>query len=219
MEGVFSFTVTNFFFDSFILVLTVISGLLLIYGLAKLRGPLPEINQEIIARRRNRISRIQNEQPRTIQNTRTRSRASSRRSTPTGSSARTSRTSRTSRSRSRRKRKKKKKRRAPSRKTTKTTKTIKLGQLKPRTGNLSLDDFKCIHCFRLPELKKDKDRGIVVCPHCRFPSHADEFREWLRNSTLCSRCDTPLPKSYVRNPPIIPVDVYLKAMKKLLKRK
>lgn len=214
IRNIFSITVTTTYYDSLILIFIAIAGVILLYGFFKKRTPLPEINQDLIARRRERVSNIQNAQPRSIESSRTTTRPRSRsRSSSTSSRSRTANTSR-----SRTKRSKKTKRKTkPKRKPKTVKKSVKLGQLKPRSGNLTIDDFKCIHCFRLPELPKDDGRGIVVCPHCRYPSHADEFKSWLQNSTLCSRCDTPLPKSYVRNPPIIPIDIYLKAMKKLLK--
>ena len=227
-RNVFSFYVTNYYFDSILVILTVFAGIMLVYGIIKRRNPLPEINQDMITRRRNRISNIQNAQPRSIETTRRRSQSSSSRSsTPTrttrrSSSSRSTRTTRrtSSRSRSKKKKKSKRKPKPKARKKIKTTKkSVKLGELKPKSGNLSIDDFKCIHCFRLPELPKDRGRGIVVCPHCKYPSHADEFKDWLKNSTLCSRCDSPLPGSYIRNPPVIPVNVYLRAIKKLLSKK
>ena len=84
---------------------------------------------------------------------------------------------------------------------------------KPKGLNLTSEDFKCIFCFELPKLPSDKGRGIILCPKCKYPAHADEFREWLKDSTLCSRCDSPIPSSYVRNPKVISVRDYLKVIK------
>lgn len=88
-----------------------------------------------------------------------------------------------------------------------------LKQLRPKAGTLSLDDFKCIFCFQLPKYPEDKGRGIVICPKCNHPSHADEFREWTKNSNLCSRCDSPLPARFLSNPEIISVRTYAAAIK------
>jgi hypothetical protein len=83
--------------------------------------------------------------------------------------------------------------------------------MRPKTGVLSKEDFMCIFCFELPN-PSDKD-GIVLCPHCRYPAHYHEFKEWVRTSKLCSRCDGVLPSSFIRNPKVIPVKTYLKAYK------
>ncbi len=90
--------------------------------------------------------------------------------------------------------------------------------IKPKAGHLTREDFKCIFCFNLPSYPADKGRGIVVCPKCKHPAHADEFREWLENSSLCSRCDSLLPAQFRRNPQIIPVKTYLAVMKALAKK-
>jgi len=90
-------------------------------------------------------------------------------------------------------------------------------KLTPKAGTLTMEDFKCIFCFQLPT-STDTGRGIVVCPNCRHPAHADEFKEWTATSNLCSRCDAPLPANFRRNPEIIPVKTYLKLMKLLSKK-
>ena len=205
------------YFDLILIILSIISlFLLIVYGIIGRRESLPEISRDLIARRRSRIENLQSAQP-AVQRTRptTTSRTSSRsrtRRTPRGTTQRTTRrtttktkssqktTSRTSRSRT-------------------PTKTIKLGSIVPKAGMISEDDFMCIFCFRLPKLPEDRNRGIVVCPHCRHPAHADEFRDWTRSSNLCSRCDTPFSPSFIRNPRVIPVNVYLKAMEKILKKR
>ena len=84
--------------------------------------------------------------------------------------------------------------------------------MRPKTGALTKDDFKCIFCFELPTTS-DGHRGIVVCPNCRYPAHADEFKNWVRTSHLCSRCDGVIPSSFRRNPKVIPVKEYLRAYK------
>lgn len=92
-----------------------------------------------------------------------------------------------------------------------STSTKELAKMRPKTGVLSKEDFMCIFCFELPS-SSDRD-GIVLCPHCRYPAHYREFKEWIRNSKLCSRCDGVLPSSFIRNPKVIPVKTYLKAYK------
>ncbi len=85
-------------------------------------------------------------------------------------------------------------------------------QMRPKTGKLTKDDFKCIFCFELPSTS-DGHRGIVICPNCRYPAHVDEFKNWMRTSNLCSRCDGIIPSSFRRNPKVIPVKEYLRAYK------
>ena len=85
-------------------------------------------------------------------------------------------------------------------------------KMKPKTGKLTKDDFKCIFCFELPTTS-DGHRGIVVCPNCRYPAHVDEFKNWMRTSNLCSRCDGVIQSSFRRNPKVIPVKEYLRAYK------
>jgi len=87
-------------------------------------------------------------------------------------------------------------------------------QYKPKGSVLSAEDFKCIFCFQLPKLPDDESRGIILCPHCKHPAHADEFKDWSRNSNLCSRCDGVIPENYRRNPEVIPTKRYLMIMKK-----
>jgi hypothetical protein len=83
--------------------------------------------------------------------------------------------------------------------------------IRPKTAVLSNEDFMCIFCFELP--KSSDKGGIVLCPHCRYPAHYHEFKDWVRNSKLCSRCDGVLSSSFIRNPKVIPVKKYLKAYK------
>ena len=85
-------------------------------------------------------------------------------------------------------------------------------RMRPKTGALTKDDFKCIFCFELPTTS-DGHRGIVLCPNCRYPAHVDEFKNWVRTSHLCSRCDGVIPSSFRRNPKVIPVKEYLQAYK------
>ena len=85
-------------------------------------------------------------------------------------------------------------------------------RMRPKTGMLCQDDFKCIFCFELPSTS-DKQGGIILCPNCRYPAHADEFQNWVRTSNLCSRCDGDIPRGFRRHPTIIPVKEYLRAYK------
>ncbi len=98
-------------------------------------------------------------------------------------------------------------------------KSSSMDQYKPKAGILTLDDFKCIFCFKLPSLSADKNRGIVLCPKCKHPAHEDEFREWTKVSSLCSRCDAPLPSNFIRNPTIIPLKKYIEVIEDFKKRK
>lgn len=94
----------------------------------------------------------------------------------------------------------------------------KYQSMRPKAGIISSEDFKCIFCFELPKYPQDKYRGIVLCPNCKHPAHADEFKNWARNSPLCSRCDSEISASFRRNPTIIPVKDYLEAAKFWIKK-
>jgi len=107
---------------------------------------------------------------------------------------------------------------AASSKSQKSKSISNYAKYKPKGLNLTTEDFKCIFCFELPKLPSDKGRGIILCPKCKYPAHADEFREWLKDSTLCSRCDSPIGSSYVRNPKVISVRDYLKVIKMFSKK-
>ncbi|MFX1344685.1 MAG: hypothetical protein ACFFBC_09825 [Promethearchaeota archaeon] len=84
---------------------------------------------------------------------------------------------------------------------------------KPTAARLSTEDFKCIFCFKLPKLPEDRGRGIILCPTCRYPAHADEFKDWLRSSNLCSRCNAPIPVNFRKNPKILSVKNYIVILK------
>ncbi len=107
----------------------------------------------------------------------------------------------------------------PIRRSQSTIKQVNFKLYRPRAANLSIEDFKCIFCFRLPEYPKDNGRGIILCPNCRYPAHADEFRDWLRTSGICSRCNAPIPLNYKRNPKIISVKNYTVIYRAFLKKK
>jgi hypothetical protein len=65
----------------------------------------------------------------------------------------------------------------------------------------------------LPKFPEDKGREIILCPNCRYPAHADEFKDWLRSSNLCSRCNAPIPNNYRRNPKTLSIKNYLIVLK------
>ncbi|MHA1273477.1 MAG: hypothetical protein ACTSQS_08585, partial [Promethearchaeota archaeon] len=221
------------YFDLVLLMMSAISLLLLlIYGVARHNRPLPDLTRDYITQRRARIDRLQTmtpTRPTTTPRTTTTPHNTSRTSTRTNprgttttrraiqrSTATTPNSMRTATSSSKQKQQSKK---SIKPKVNSVTKKYNIKEIKPKAGVLSIDDFKCIFCFELPKLPQDQNRGIVICPHCRHPAHIDEFKDWAKNSNLCSRCDTPLPASFIKNPKTIPVSVYLKAMKILLKKK
>lgn len=210
------------YFDLLLLIFSLI-GLItaIVYGVILRERALPRLNADYIARQRQRARQLSNtpvttsrSRPRTSSR-RTTSQSSSRdsrRTTPTGtvrSSSRSS-SSRTTTSRSSSRQKSRPASRTPSKK-------YSLKALRPKAGALSKDDFRCIFCFQYPNLERDRSRGIILCPICKFPAHADEFLDWHKSTNLCSRCDSAIPQSFLRNPEIIPVSVYLKAMKALRK--
>ncbi len=94
-------------------------------------------------------------------------------------------------------------------------KPINFEKLKPKAGILSLEDFKCIFCFQLPS---DDKRGVILCPVCRHPAHADEFTNWLDHSNLCSRCGAEIPFRFRERPEIIPARDYVEVIKHYSKR-
>ncbi len=76
------------------------------------------------------------------------------------------------------------------------------GKLKDKdifpAGVPSKDDLKCIICYM--DFKKNDSRRIVLCPHCRYPAHEDEFMSWYQRSRLCARCNKPITVKYVKRP-------------------
>jgi len=65
-------------------------------------------------------------------------------------------------------------------------------------GVPSKEDMKCIICYM--DFKKNDTRRIVLCPHCRYPAHEDEFMSWFQKSKLCARCNKPITVRYARRP-------------------
>jgi len=194
--------------------------ILIVFGFTSPGSSIPTLTRDYIAdrtrrinnlttpstqRQRVRTTRTTNTSPSTRTTTRTtRSRTQSSRTTPTShrQTART-RTANTSR----------------STRVKPTSKVRDLNKYKPRASYLTVDDFKCIFCFNLPKLPGDRGRGIVVCPNCRYPAHADEFKDWMRTSNLCSRCSATIPSSFRRNPKIVSVKNYITIYKHFLKKK
>ncbi len=64
-----------------------------------------------------------------------------------------------------------------------------IASLTPAGQNITMENFRCIQCY---EYLTDTERQVVICPHCKHPSHADEFQKWLEVSNICSRCNKPI---------------------------
>jgi hypothetical protein len=64
-----------------------------------------------------------------------------------------------------------------------------IASLTPAGQNISKDDFRCIYCYEFPT---ESDKQVVICPHCKHPSHANEFQKWLQVANICSRCNKPV---------------------------
>ncbi|MHA1320903.1 MAG: hypothetical protein ACTSQ1_14000 [Promethearchaeota archaeon] len=213
--------IESFSLDLNLLLLLIATILIvIIFGFTSKRSPLPALTRDYIAnrtrainnlttpttqRQRVRTTRVTNPTPSTRKTTRTsRTRTNSSKVTPT-SRRQTTRTKTSNRSH--------------TTKVKPTPKVRNLNNFRPRASYLSLEDFKCIFCFKLPKLPEDRGRGIVVCPKCRYPSHADEFKDWMRTSNLCSRCSAPIPSSFRRNPKVVSVKNYVLIYKQFLKKK
>jgi hypothetical protein len=209
-------------FNLFILLISTIL-VLITFGFAGNKSSTPVLNRESIEARTRRINSLTNP-------TRQRQRTRTTRITNPTPSTRSSTT--ISRSRSQTNRRTPSSNRKTTNTSTKTTtrttqiKTVKpklkvsdLNKFKPKGSFLSVDDFKCIFCFKLPILPEDKGKGIVVCPNCRYPAHANEFKDWMRTSNLCSRCSAPIPTNFRRNPKIIPTKQYIAIYRYFLKKK
>lgn len=204
--------------------------IIIIYGFLGARTQLPQLTRDYIARRTSRLNDLTspNRRRESIRSTtrssptpstRTASRTSrsvshSSRSTPTAHiqsrSSRVKTTTRTTRS---------SKAGKPIRSSQSTIKQVNFKLYRPKAANLSVDDFKCIFCFKLPEIPKDNGRGIILCPRCRYPAHADEFKDWLKSSRLCSRCNALIPSNYRKNPKIISIKNYIVIYKGLLRKR
>lgn len=96
--------------------------------------------------------------------------------------------------------------------------SVNYDRLKPKAGVLTADDFKCIFCFQLPKVPEDANRGVVLCPNCRYPAHADEFRNWTKNSNLCSRCGHTISSGFRSRPEIISAADYVEVIREFYRR-
>jgi len=200
------------YFDLILFILLIITFIINVYSIAGRSQTLPNLTRDYVSRRSSRIENLTNPQlARPSSQTRTTSRTSTSRIYRTTPTARSQTT------------------RVSSKVSTRTINTSKtkprsvkiknISMYKPKAAILSSDDFKCIFCFQLPKLPQDNGRGIILCPKCRYPAHADEFRDWLRSSNLCSRCNAPIPSSFQRNPKILSVKNYLIVYKDFLQRR
>jgi len=208
--------------------------ILMVSGLFGARSQLPQLTRDYITRRTQRLNQLTAPTRRTSprrQTSRTTTRSSptpstrtvtrtsrtishSSKSTPTGrTQSKGSRVKTTTRTTSRSRTNK------PIRRSQSAKKQVNFKLYSPKAANLSIEDFKCIFCFKLPEYPKDNGRGIVLCPKCRYPAHADEFKDWLRSSGLCSRCNAPIPLNFRRNPKIISIKNYIIVYKEILRKR
>ena len=222
-------TPLHFLIDLNLLMLLISSILIIIVpGLFGARTRLPHLTRDYITQRTNRLNQLTSPSSGTSPRRQRQSIRTTTRSSPTPSTRTSTRTSR-SVSRSSRSTPRGHIQSASSRVKTSTRTTSRSTTGKPRQGNfklyrpkaanLSIEDFKCIFCFKLPEVPKDNGRGIILCPNCRYPAHADEFKDWLRTSGLCSRCNAPIPSNYRRNPKIISVKNYIVIYKSILRKR
>ena len=61
-----------------------------------------------------------------------------------------------------------------------------ISSLIPAGHHLTEDDFRCIFCYEFPTINDSK---IIICPHCRHPSHEFEMQKWKTMANICSRCN------------------------------
>ncbi|MFX1328257.1 MAG: hypothetical protein ACFE91_08940 [Promethearchaeota archaeon] len=213
-------TPLHFLIDLNLLIFLISTILILIApGLIGGQTRLPQLSRDYISQRARGLNRLTRPTASSSPRRQRKSFRTSTRSSPTPSINTITRTSR-SVAHSVRSTPKTNRRSVSSRarKSTRTVNRKNLELYKPRAASLSSEDFKCIFCFKLPELPKDNGRGIVLCPKCRYPAHADEFKDWLTNSNLCSRCNAPIPGGFRRNPRIISVKNYLIIYRDFLRR-
>ena len=193
---------------------------LFIFGFLGKTSSIPELTRDYIARRTSRINDLTTPRNQTYSVRRTRQdiqTPSTNRTTSTSTiRSQTSRISPNSQSRVQRTKTSKKVR-------VKSSQTVPriqdMNKFKPKGSFISEEDFKCIFCFKLPKLPEDKNRGVVLCPNCKHPAHADEFKDWMQTSNLCSRCSASISPSYSRNPKIISVKNYMIIYRYFLKKK
>jgi hypothetical protein len=199
--------------------------IIIVFGFLSSRRTLPALTNDYIEQRTRRVNSLTTATPSSLSRTQ-RQRVTTRNSTQTPSRRIEIRTSRIQTSRSTPVSQKKTRRIKATNKTnaSKVTqnrgkKVRNLNAYKPIASTLSQDDFKCIFCFKLPKLPDDKGRGIILCPHCKYPAHADEFKDWVRTSNLCSRCSSLLPSNFRNNPKIISVKNYMIIYRHFLNKK
>ncbi len=93
---------------------------------------------------------------------------------------------------------------APGRDITSTKKVTRSTTVRRSTKNIfpvgkaTKEDLKCIICYMA--FKKSESRKVILCPHCKYPAHADEFFSWFQQSKLCARCNKPISTKYVKSP-------------------
>ncbi|MFV2016564.1 MAG: hypothetical protein ACC656_14130, partial [Candidatus Heimdallarchaeota archaeon] len=68
------------------------------------------------------------------------------------------------------------------------------------TGRVDKKDLSCMFCY---EEIKNSDNSVILCPHCKFPAHADEYTSWIQVSNLCARCSKSIAKSELTKPKYI----------------
>jgi hypothetical protein len=190
---------------------------LFIFGFLGKKSSMPELTREYIARRTRRINDLATPRSQTTRRVRSNIQSpSSNRSTRTTSN-------RTQNSRIRPTHSRVQKTKTSKKTKTKSSQSLvkvrDLNKYRPKGSMISEEDFKCIFCFKLPKLPEDKNRGIVLCPNCKHPAHADEFKDWMQTSNLCSRCSAPISSSYRRNPKIISVKNYMLIYRHFLKKR
>lgn len=202
-----------------ILTLVFMGILFIIPGLVGSKRSPPEISPEYIARRRSRVETVSTTPVRVTPRRQPAKRAPTRttvKRAPKSAPTRTTSNRSTAKRAPQRTTAKRAPKSRPSRQRTQSS--VNFDKLKPKAGILSLEDFKCIFCFNLPQLPADQNRGIILCPNCRHPAHSDEFKDWTKSSNLCSRCDAPIPPVFFRNPKIITTKVYLEVIKEFNRR-
>lgn len=193
-----------------LLILIIATLLILItFGFIGSKRSLPTLTREYITQRTRRLDSLTS--PSALSTSRNRASRSNppSRTTTTRTTIRTTPTSI----------KRKTKTKSTMNTQSKGIKAHDFSKYKPKASFLSVDDFKCIFCFKLPKLPDDKGRGIVICPNCKYPAHADEFKDWMQSSNLCSRCSAPISSNFRRNPRVISVKNYSTIYSYFLKKK
>ena len=201
-----------------LLIMTIFN--LFIFGFLGKASSIPELTRDYIARRTSRINDLTTPRNQNYSVSRTRqdiqTPATSRTTNTSTIRSQTSKISPNSQSRVRGTKTNQKVRVNSSQ----TVPRVRdMNKFKPKGSFISEEDFKCIFCFKLPRLPEDKNRGVVLCPNCKHPAHADEFKDWMQTSNLCSRCSAPISPSYRRNPKIISVKNYMIIYRYFLRKK